>query len=282
MPPVHEFLQAVEARLRCPAERRPAVSEELRGHLADRTEALLAQGVSEADAERQAVREMGRVWLLALRLSAANGWSLTAHVLRELWAAWLGTLMILPAVVMLRVLTRPLLHPGATGVNVGEWAIRGLTCSVILAGLAAFSFAMGRTVRGWVWVAAPALVAARNAFPLAWYPLFGAGMVSGGPATWLAPAAVILVFALVGQRRESPSLHWLAWMSAGTIWGWASVVAVIAAGTADGGELSKASAHIFWINAVQLAAVAALPWLFWLGAWLIERAGRAPAAPAAE
>ena len=65
MQPVDKFLQAVEMRLRCPVERRSGVMEELRGHLADRVEALISEKRTQEEYEKQAVREMQPAWLLA-------------------------------------------------------------------------------------------------------------------------------------------------------------------------------------------------------------------------
>ena len=182
-----DFLRAVEARLRCTVDRRRAVVEELRGHLADRVAALVEQGGNAEVAEGQAVREMGPAWLLALRLSTANGWNVLAHLLRELWAACLAFLLVTlaPQVIIVR---NPDVH-----LSSGAFVTRGLEYLAVLAGLAAFGFAMGRTVRGWGWSLIAILAAAANAPHLL--------------RDLLAAGAVVLVSASLGQRRESPKLQ---------------------------------------------------------------------------
>jgi hypothetical protein len=268
---VQEFLRSVEVRLRCPADRRPAIIEELRGHLADRVEALVQQGIAVWDAGYQAVREAGPAWLLALRLSAANGWKMAAHVLRELWAASLATLVL---VVAARLMAVPGIH---VRLSAGEYARIGLLCLVPLAGLAAFGFALGRTVRGWFWAAVPALVAVAAGVSL----VHDLDYLGGTP--WLAAGAAVLVSALLGQRRESPQLQWLAWASAGLIGVCIPGIGVIAFWTASDGSLPQAFLAFLrdvtaGADATQVVSLAAAPWLFWLGARVIERSGvRTPA-----
>lgn len=58
MHPQEKYLETVASYLHCRQARYPVISE-LRGHLMDRKEALLSQGLSESEAEAQAVKTMG-------------------------------------------------------------------------------------------------------------------------------------------------------------------------------------------------------------------------------
>jgi hypothetical protein len=194
MPSVNGFLQSVEARLRCPQERRPALIEELRGHLAERAEALMQTGIDRAEAEKTAVREMAPAWLLAFRLSRANGWSVPAHVLRELAAGMAGLWVVVAAG-----------NSGLADYGAGWVVTPWLTVPLLLGLFAAFGYSAGRTVRGWLWsLGLAGLVIVLTG---AWHELWQLGIV--------AALVVLVISAVVGSRRESPRLMWLAWLSGG-------------------------------------------------------------------
>jgi hypothetical protein len=295
MQPVHEFLKAVEARLRCPLDRQPEVIDELRSHLEDRVQSLVQRGSSEADAERQAVREMRPGWLLAFRLSAGNGWSVFAHVLRGLWAAGLGIEVAVACLSLLLAVDAAVEY--ASNVSSGLWVLIGCTHMAALAGLLGLSFALGRIARGWLWALVPGCALAQMSRTLA----ARAAGVEGLPgiaeayapimeisaAVVLLAAVLVVAAAVLGQRRSSPRLTWLAWasgsliaLSAFGIWAWGTMTfgamspshellhGLPAVTQAIGGVFAPGSA---WVPGM---AAILLPWAFWLGAWAIERTNR--------
>jgi hypothetical protein len=272
MQPIDNFLNAVESRLRCPAERRPGVREELRGHLVDRVEALTGQGANQEEAEKQAVREMEPAWLLALRLSKANGWNVRIQVLRELWALGLGFLA-------LSLAGNPLgnFHGLLIAVSTGNvppnikiaWFlpdIVGFFVSLI-AGLA-FAFSLGRIVRGWIWAWGIGIICVLATTPFLGY--------LRSNALWLALTllveATFILAAFLGQRKQSPRLAWLGWVSAALL-----VLSLFGLCLAHAhGDVASALGAFQRSSPYRLWPVAAISWVFWLAAWVIERAGRTP------
>ncbi len=254
---VDEFLKAVQAQLRCPEDRRPTVVEELRAHLSDRTDALTDQGMSRDDAERQAVGEMLPVWLLALRLSAANGWNAVAHGMRGAWMAGAG--MLLAAVyidlsaTVVHTLTgwvQPMAPrcPTILGLQSGwqDYLLRVPGHVLLMAPLFLFAFLGARSLRSWVWAIAPAWVlACRSALP---------GLVSSSQActeVLAASAAIFIVSALAGRRQENPRPWRVGW----------GIVALPALGAN-------------WAqHAPTYVPIVAGALLLWLGSWALERAG---------
>ncbi len=196
MQPMDEFLSSVESRLRCPAERRPSVMEELRAHLADQVEALLQQGHSQTEAEQQAVREMMPAWLLALRLSATNGWSLSGHILRESGAMALGFFLLVGGL--------------NAGMQVGNnpWVPLWMGYAGLSLLLLVLGFSLGRIVRGWVWaLAIMALIAAAGGF-------------SGDSREGFPFVLLFTLAGIAGSRRKSPRLTWLTWASGSIMMLW--------------------------------------------------------------
>jgi len=341
MPQLDEYLRAVERGLRCPAERRPAIIEELRAHLRDRVEALKAQGHNGLDAERQATREMGPAWLLALRLSAANGWSLTAHIFREIWAAGIGTWVAAVGSMGVVFLMPRLMESQRAGEAgwTGAWVYLWVSYAVLLTAFPVFGFVVARLVRGWLWAMAPAVLLVRQvhialgsgraltgfAVGALFFLVFLVGAVAGvavgsgarresanharvrARLTWLvygafAFSAVVLItrgaprfevrpgvapltlaalaFLLAtaaGRWRESPRRTWLAWASGVLLVacgvGWPVVLPGVGllnlpAGIAD--SWSGMPPRELIATAVGIA----LPWLFWVAAWLLDRHAR--------
>jgi len=281
MPPLDDYLRRVESSLRCPAERRPALIEELGAHLQDRVEALVAQGRTKPDAEREAMREMGPAWLLALRLSAANGWNVTAHVLREIWAALLS-LLLLAAPVSLTAGIATLMvrsHPATAGTSIGVtplWA-----SYVVLAACAAvFAFALARVVEGWVWATVPCL---------------GLGLVVARPtwaldhftcAVFLIAAVTVMMSAVLAARPSGrPRQVWLAWavIILGLVlylwFEWSALTYGMAKLGFTGlfrafqewGNHYGDDAYTYTRQLVRTFAGLALPWVFWLAAWCLDR-----------
>ncbi len=276
MQPMDEFLNSVESRLRCPAERRPSVMEELRVHLADQAEALVRQGRNKMEAEQQAVREMRPAWLLALRLSIANGWNVKVQVLRELWA--LGLICEAMAVISMNLglvwslqrdyefrSTVPGLSPWAVMTVLGFFALSAVV-------FVTFVFSLGRTVRGWVWafVVGAIILNAQVRVPHH-IDIMAIGSLLAGA---LLPAAAFL-----GQRKEAPRLEWLAWASAGSL-----LLCVIGAGlvAVQMSFLSGLSSILGSLPPLSEWPTVAIPWVFWLGAWVLERADRAQSAEPAD
>jgi len=190
---VDRFVQAIQQRLRCPVERRATVLEELRAHLDDRTEALLPRWTRD-QAERRAVREMGPAWRLALRLSMANGWHIAPWLVRHVWAASLGLLV---------------LAAGASpfvGVSRMDWQL----LKVDSAGFAAFVFIFGYGVaqlaRGWLWATVPLILLTPS-----W--VIGGDRAPADTAVWVA-AICLCVGAMLGDRPGATSRRWAGWVGA--------------------------------------------------------------------
>jgi hypothetical protein len=278
-----DFLRAVEARLRCPVDRRQSVIEELRGHLIDRVAALVEQGADAEQAERRAIREIGPAWILALRLSAANGWNLLAHILRGLWAAGVGLEVAYCGAFLLFVVAAAPSYSGSS-MTLVQGLLTGYAWIAVLVGLSAFSLAVGRIVRGWAWALLPSFALTQLSRPFTLRASFGenAPVMNVSAVIVLLCAVTVVVAALLGQRRESPRLVWLAWASGGLIA--VSALAAQAWLTMSGGFSSSDGVILRGLPALAesiCGKVAAgyltawfLPWAFWLGAWAIERTNR--------
>ncbi len=276
MQPMDEFLQSVEKRLRCPAERRPSVMEELRTHLADQAEALARQGRSKMEAEQQAVREMLPAWLLAVRLSIANGWNVKVQALRELWALGLGIESFVLAAAplgLIRLLQTNMFRGHVLPGLKDSAVIAGLLVGFLIsfAAVLTFGFSLGRIVRGWLWaLGIGALGIVTVVLNLRYEGLWG-GLT-------LLVVAMVIAASFLGQRKQSPRLIWLAWASAGLLA--LCLVGVYLAST--GGDMVSALRKMPDTFPASTWPVAMLPWLFWLGAWVLERAGRTQSARLAE
>jgi len=255
------------------------VIEELRAHLADRTEAIVADALR-LRAERQAIREMGPGWLLALRLSAANGWNPLVHILRSLWAAGIGLEVAMGAALLLSGIAG-LGRAASNDLPAIQLTYITPTYLLLLALLFAFGFAMGRVVRGWAWAIVPGLT-------LLWI----ARQMRGGDArTDLAAGATLLAALLIvtagalGRRKASPKLGWLAWAAAGLVavcmLAFGVVVAMVFGSAPTGAPIHNPIAALAAV-ARETAAMPetglgwqwlAISWFCWLGAWAIERFG---------
>lgn len=269
MPPLDDYLRSIEARLRCPANRRPEIVEELRGHIRDRAEALMAQTPHPCQyhAERMAVREMGPAWLLALRLSAANGWSVTAHVLRELWAMGLAMEVSCVAAFIAFAVTPRLAEEMIPATRPLIWA----PYLLLLAGFSTLGLAFGSIVRGWLWAVVPALVVANMGRAFHDARFFVVSFVI---------SAVFLAAVASGLTRKLPRRRLLACAGVVLI-GVGALASLLAVPEVGLRELPGALASIFPVrdaaggwSAFDLLLV---PWLLLFGAWLIERAVRASA-----
>jgi hypothetical protein len=293
MPQLDEYLRAVEEGLHCPAERRPAIIEELGAHLRDRVEALVAQGEDEPDAQRQATREMGPAWLLALRLSAANGWTGAAHACRQIWAAGIGLQLAFVAIGNPLAVGRIQWHErGGRLTGIDAWVFAWgpyLLVALLLTAFPVFAFALARWLRGWLWAAVPGM----GAFV---YGL-SEGVVSNQPWSlthpglgaimFFAAGAAFVAAAVQGSRKESPRLTGIAWASAALLvgcsmaWcfalprhGLADVFPALRAIVAMPVEILRGTAHISLLELAFGAFVLMLPWLFWGAAWVIDRQAR--------
>jgi len=250
-PPISEYLAGVRRGLRCPLERRPEVMEELCGHLLDRADALMGQGLSHAEARRQALREMGPGWFLALRLSLANGWSPLVPLFRQIWAMGLGFQVLVAAVMVSER------APEVQFMPVREACAYG----VLLALLLTFGFAMGRIVRSWAW-----------AITLIFALIMPFTRESQGiEALPLSAMIAVFVGSVLGSRRESPSLARPAWAAGGAVMLWWL-----------GSDESARGLLVSLPDAVVGWAIVASPWLLWLSARGLEQLGRRRLAGPAE
>ncbi len=276
MQTIEKYLNAVESRLHCPADRRPAVIEELRGHLADRANVLMQQGLNQEQAERQAVREMGPAWVLALRLSKASGWRVSIHIMREIWAMLLTLqVLLLVGVFMLASLMR--IQDPAPSASKSFIPLYWLSWLVIIP-VASFSYAMACQMRSIIWACVATMAL------LGFYLM----QALGNPAfvVLCVLAASVLLAAMRGARRVSSNLVWLAWASGAAIllWiiGFQSFVMAFSGETFrdyTGQGLLSAFFHVLHSlltmpELSRLLPVIELTWLLWLGAWALERAGR--------
>ncbi len=282
------FLRAVRRQMhRWPIERRSEVLEELRGHLVDRTETLVREGRDSVEAERQAVREMGPAWLLALRLSFADGWYWAIHILRELWALCLGLQVVEVIVVYILLGGQFRLSNLFFGFGLPErgapeeWAALIVLCAVLIG----FGFAMGRIVQGWAWAILPGF----------WFFHLGLDSEISTQFMLMSFGMIFLLASIVGRKKESPNLSWLAWASVGlllvwsftsetyTITAWAKspfgdaalrgVPSALFAAVRGFGELWSVSAEWSpwgWDLLVSWPGIA-MTWLFWLAAQTIKR-----------
>jgi len=174
----------------------------------------------------------------------------TAHVLRELWAALLAFAMTTGCWVGLSVMTERRLVDDS--LREGMWWWSPAICALLIGALFGFAFSMGRTVRGWMW-AAPAAV------HLTW---ISSGLVRDPQVSKLTLVALpagplFFVASALGQRKQSPRMAWLAWVSTGPMAVW----------------------WPFLGSAVW--EMTGLNWFCWLVALVLERTSRAPAAPVA-
>jgi hypothetical protein len=265
MSPMDRFLQAVENKLRCPVERRPALIEELRGHLTDRATALVAQNLNPAEAEITAVGEMAPAWLLAMRLSLANGWNIFPEILREMGALGLSLMMLLLAAPQLSFVRR-IADAGILPIN--PWAKAAMVVVagylITLAALAVFAFYLARLRQSRIWAMIPAFLFF-NELPFSWsdmrfFYLAGMGFIIG--VIW-------------GAKRPSPRPVWPLMAAAGMalLAGLGVILKVemaahlplspkMAADYFYGSTNSTAESWFFW---------GAVSGLLWLGAWILER-----------
>ena len=240
------FLQSLGARLRCTQERRADVLDELAGHFDDRVAALMKQGHGRPSAERIALRELGAPQVLAFRLSRANGWSVTAFVLRQLWALGLALVAGLAALLSLEAMGP------AAGLRPAHL--------LLLVPLAVYGFALGAVVRELYWA-----VALTNLVAIALGP-------SPEAATPLAAAALFFLAAVAGHWAWWPWLPRLAWGS--------GVLTVFVA------CLLPQSAHaltardlLFGHDAIVGWLGVAAVWVPWLVARLLEALGERARSP---
>jgi hypothetical protein len=289
MQPVDRYLRLIEVNLRCPVERRAEVIKELQGHLTDRVDALIRQCVEQTAAERQAVREMGPAWLLALKLSAANGWNVMAHVLRELWAMGIGVLMVMGFSGLRSACFGNYMPSGYTHCPIALDLRNGFIPMLSLMGsrialmvpLFVFGYALGRVVRGWTWAIIPAIL-------LAWrHEASPASFSNLSCAQVLLPSALIFfVSALVGCRKERSNLAWLAWampivmlaISMGSRIANEATADILAAEGYSPGALSAIRYYLSdsfsGPDSEMFRMLLITPWLFWLAAKALQKAGK--------
>jgi hypothetical protein len=286
------FLQRVEHCLRSPQETHESILTELRGHLEDRAEALVAAGKSPEQAERQAIREMGPVWLLSLRISRTHGWSMLVQVLREFWLAGVVLEVLWIPVLFIIALEscKKLYSEGGFGTFPGYWAwfISGMV--ILLASGFACSYALGRVVRGWAWILAPCL--AITGLSISGI-ITGVSLLNDAVVGGFLFVAVIFTGAYLGCQREKPRLGWLAWAGFGAMLAWTvvTVPALLMISQSHGADVYRDNFSSWpitlaiivsdlWRNVGIVQAlqsydapfyilVVSLPWLCGLIAWLL-------------
>ena len=253
MRPSERFLKAVEGRLLCAPEIRPALLDEIRGHLEDSIGALWAEDTSREIAEIQAIRDLGSPFRLALRLSIANGWllGLAAVALRHLWAATLGLVVVTSGLAVLWIL----------GQEDGALQSAPYHTAAICAALLVFGFALGRVVRGWWW---------SFLLPLGFLVVCH---FESEYLDWAEFLAVVMPFvgAVLGSRAPSPHLGWLAW-----------VAGLIPVGAFLGfGEYARFMLYRYPAAIIGWTFIL-LPWLLWFWSWLLWDSYRRRVAKAAD
>jgi hypothetical protein len=219
MSQLDSFIQRVAHSLRGSQDKCDAILAELRGHLEDRTEALVAAGKAPEQAQRQAICEMGPVWLLGWRLSKAHGFSTIGQVLWEIWAGGIA-LEILPIPVILIIALescKMIYKESGLGLFPGYWLWFISDLVILLSSGFLCSYALGRVVRGWAWVLLPCLATA--GFSISGL-ISGAGLLNDGAVAGFLFAATIFIGARLGYRREKPHLGRMAWVGFGVMLAW--------------------------------------------------------------
>lgn len=263
MSPIEGFLQAVENKLRGPAKLRPEVIEELRGHLADRIEALVQQEYGPEEAEVQAMEEMGSAWLLAMRLSLANGWYLFPEILRELGALGLSLVMMLLAAQQLSFIGR-IADPNVPGLA-NPWAaaaVAVVSCYLIsLAALAVFAFYLARLRQSRIWAILPAYL-----------------MFINFPDFYYLTGVIFVIAVSLGAIKPSPRKIWPLLAAAGMVIlaGIGIDLAVNVIGYHLPISLKMAANYFYWspFNPFYNYQFWGFLWascFFWLAAWILER-----------
>jgi|GEM_PF-5686272 len=273
MSPIDEFLQAVERNLRGPARNRPEVLEELRGHLTDRIEALVRQEYEPEAAEAQAMEEMGPAWLLAVRLSLANGWNLFPEILRELGALGFGVVATGLAAFQLSWIERMVSQPEnllPQNFNLqqlaGSWVMIALLAShlMILLALALFAFYLTRLRQNWLWAIIPALLLF-IAFPID-QAKFGFYQVMG---------AVFSLAVALGMTKPSPRRLWPLGVSVGLILlsAFGPDLAINLTVCHLPFSLKMVTNYFYWspVYAADFRGFLGASCFFWLAAWILER-----------
>lgn len=280
---VDRYLKEVESSLRCPAERQPTVIEELRCHLTDRVETLLSQGLDVAAAERKAVREMGPVWLMAFRLSAANGWNKLGHLMQFFWSVSIGVLVASGGGATIRQIHGSVVWVGRSP-HVLPLSFAIVSCLIALISICCVGFGMGRNNRSWSWAGVATL-------GLAWFVWSTTYFMERLEPTlaMLAGGAVLSLMAAFGQKRAQPRLSLLVWIGIGLLFSLVvinpafhamktspqSTNTLLAAWFALAGSLGGLFGDLFdWKSAVHGHNFIQITLLLGLGSWLISKASK--------
>jgi hypothetical protein len=274
MSPMDNFLQAVEKSLRGPAKLRPEVIEELRGHLTDRIEALGQQEYEPEEAEDQAIKEMQPAWLLAMRLSLANGWYLFPEILRELGALGFGVVVIGVAACNLDWIQRMVApdgnsafqNPNIPNLN-NPWVITAIFAGymISLTALTLFAFYMSRLCRSRIWAIFPVYFL---------FILIPSGRENHG--FYYFAGAMFMLAAAWGAKKPSPRPVWPLLAAAGMV--------VLSGSGVDLAinvsvyhlpvSLKMATNYFYWsiLYNYEVWAFVGASGFAWLGAWILERA----------
>jgi len=263
---IDNYLEQVESRLRCPEPRKTEVIEELRGHLLDRAEA--AKEDPEA-MNLQAIQELGSPQWLAFKLSLANHWSITAHVLRQFWGVGLGMEVALVWMFSYLLLQR---FPAGTGIlDPASGKVVFFAGSIIgLIALILFSFAMSRILSSWSWAIFPAIFMFYNIYYF-WGIMF-------------------IVIAFMSKKNACQKTHLLSWISVGMLCLLFMTIVTINCMPASGGlslhNLSQGAVYITHVliesETISWLTLLVFPWFFWLGARVINRQDKSNITPVAD